>query len=172
YSFLDRHVRAGGHTARGCGKDSRGCPCGCERSGYGQEAERGGYRGRRFDPGRVRCLLARPAGGICQDRQGCQYQGGALMIDATIEATRVARAAMSEAEWEARTDLAAAHRLVDLYGWSNLIYNHVTLRVPGEPDWFLVKPHQLMFHEVCASNLLKLRLDGSPSAESENVNAA
>lgn len=94
------------------------------------------------------------------------------MDDSVIDAGRASRGSVGEAEWAARVDLAAAHRLVDLYGWSNLIYNHVTLRVPGEPEWFLVKPHQLMFHEVRASNLLKLRLDGSPSAESENVNAA
>lgn len=85
---------------------------------------------------------------------------------------RVSRASVTEAEWQARVDLAAAHRLVDLYGWTNLIYNHVTLRVPGEPGHFLVKPHALMFDEVCASNLLKLPLDASLMTEDENVNTA
>lgn len=79
---------------------------------------------------------------------------------------------VSEAEWNARVDLAAAHRLVDIYGWSNLIYNHITTRVPDQPEYFLVKAHNILFTEVCASNLLKLRLDGKMSTESENVNTA
>lgn len=85
---------------------------------------------------------------------------------------KVPRESVSEAEWQARVDLAAAHRLVDIYGWSNLIYNHVTLRVPDQPEYFLVKPHKLMFDEVRASNLLKLRLDGKMLTEDENVNTA
>ncbi|MBL0422705.1 class II aldolase/adducin family protein [Ramlibacter sp. AW1] len=85
---------------------------------------------------------------------------------------RVRRSDVGEAEWQARVDLAAAHRLVDHYGWSNLIYNHVVLRVPGQPSCFLVKPHNLAFDEVCASNLLKLPLHGEQSTEDQNVNTA
>ena len=48
-------------------------------------------------------------------------------------------------EQAARVELAAAYRLAAVYGWSNLIYNHIALRVPGEPDWFFFKPHELMF---------------------------
>ncbi len=80
---------------------------------------------------------------------------------------------MSAAEWQARVDLAAAHRLVAHYGWTNLIYNHVALRVPDQPEYFLVKRHNLLFEEVCASNLLKLRIDGTRApGETENVNTA
>lgn len=82
------------------------------------------------------------------------------------------RASVDEAEWNARIELAAAYRLIDIHGWTNLIYNHVTLRVPGEPGHFLVKPHQLLFNEVCASNLLKLRLDGRLEPGQEDVNTA
>jgi ribulose-5-phosphate 4-epimerase/fuculose-1-phosphate aldolase len=67
----------------------------------------------------------------------------------------------SEAERAARIDLAAAYRAAAAYGWSNLIYNHIALRVPGEPEHFLFKPHELMFEEVTASCLLKVDLSGN-----------
>jgi ribulose-5-phosphate 4-epimerase/fuculose-1-phosphate aldolase len=79
---------------------------------------------------------------------------------------------MSEAEHSARVDLAAAHRIAALFGWSNLIYNHITLRVPGESNHFLLKPNDLMFEEVTASCLVKLDLDGRPVTEHENLNVA
>ena len=63
-------------------------------------------------------------------------------------------------------------RLVDNYGWISLNYNHIGMRVPDQPDHFLIKVHSLMYHEVCASNLVKLRLDGKQAVWSENVNAA
>lgn len=82
------------------------------------------------------------------------------------------RPEISQTEWEARVDLAAAHRIAGVFGWTNLIYNHFTLRVPGEPQHFLVKPHDLMFEEVTASSLLKVDLDGKPVDEWVEVNAA
>ena len=66
----------------------------------------------------------------------------------------------STAEQQARLDLAAAHRLAGLYGWTHLIYNHFTLRVPGEPQHFLVKPHNERFEEVTASSLIKVDMAG------------
>ncbi|CAG9263115.1 class II aldolase/adducin family protein [Paraburkholderia caribensis] len=79
----------------------------------------------------------------------------------------------SEAEWNARVDLAATYRLVAHYGWANLIYNHIALRVPGEPDAFLLKRHSVMFDEVTASNLIKISLSGKPlDEEGDDVNAA
>ena len=68
----------------------------------------------------------------------------------------------SEAEWKARVDLAAGHRLVALHGWSNLVYNHYTARVPGEPAHFLVKPNELGFDEVTASSLVKVHIEHGP----------
>jgi ribulose-5-phosphate 4-epimerase/fuculose-1-phosphate aldolase len=64
----------------------------------------------------------------------------------------------SEAEWRARVDLAAGHRLVGHYGWSNLVYNHFLARVPGEPNACLVKSNDLTFEEVTASSLVKIDL--------------
>ena len=84
--------------------------------------------------------------------------------------TQVASTATSE--WQARVDLAAAHRLADVYGWTQLIYNHFTCRVPGEPSHFLVKPHTWMFREVTASSLVKLDLEGRPADPAGPVNAA
>jgi ribulose-5-phosphate 4-epimerase/fuculose-1-phosphate aldolase len=68
---------------------------------------------------------------------------------------------ISDAEQRARIDLAAAYRVAAVFGWSNLIYNHITLRVPGEDDHILIKPHELMFEEVTASSLLKIDLKGN-----------
>jgi ribulose-5-phosphate 4-epimerase/fuculose-1-phosphate aldolase len=71
------------------------------------------------------------------------------------------RARVSEAEWQARVDLAAAFRLADLYGMSDMIYTHMSLRVPDAPNHFLLNPHGLLFDEVTASALLKVDLDGN-----------
>ena len=66
----------------------------------------------------------------------------------------------SEAEWAARQDLAACYRIFDLNGWSESIYNHITLRVPGE-EAFLINPFGLLWSEVTASNLVKIDCDGN-----------
>jgi ribulose-5-phosphate 4-epimerase/fuculose-1-phosphate aldolase len=66
---------------------------------------------------------------------------------------------MSDAEWEARVDLAAVYRLVAYYGWDDVIYNHASMRVPGEPRHFLMKRHELLYTEVTASNLVKVCMD-------------
>jgi len=74
---------------------------------------------------------------------------------------------MAAAEWEARVELAACYRLFARLGWHELIYNHITLRVPGTGDQFLINPFGLMYREVTASNLVRIDtegrvLDGSP----------
>ncbi|MFZ2995474.1 class II aldolase/adducin family protein [Sphingobium sp.] len=66
----------------------------------------------------------------------------------------------SPAEWEARQQLAACYRIFDHMGWSELIYNHITLRVPGEEHAFLINPFGLGYDEVTASNLVKIDIDG------------
>jgi ribulose-5-phosphate 4-epimerase/fuculose-1-phosphate aldolase len=76
------------------------------------------------------------------------------------------------AEWAARVDLAAAYRYAQYAGWNDLIFNHITLRVPGEPDHFLIKPHELLFEEVTASSLLKLDMEGRPIGEDKPINPA
>jgi ribulose-5-phosphate 4-epimerase/fuculose-1-phosphate aldolase len=88
------------------------------------------------------------------------------------KSARNVRSTIGEVESGARVDLAAAYRLGAIFGWSNLIYNHVTLRVPGEPHHFLIKVNDLMFEEVTASSLAKIDLDGKPVGEDQNVNVA
>ncbi|HYS47454.1 MAG TPA: class II aldolase/adducin family protein [Xanthobacteraceae bacterium] len=68
-------------------------------------------------------------------------------------------AGRAPAEWEARVDLAAAYRLIAHYGWGDVIYNHTSMRVPGEERKFLIKRHGLLYDEVTASNLVKVGID-------------
>lgn len=65
------------------------------------------------------------------------------------------------AEWEVRVKLAAAYRLVDYFGWCELIYGHLTARVPGPEHHFLINPYGLNYDEVTASNLVKIDLEGN-----------
>jgi ribulose-5-phosphate 4-epimerase/fuculose-1-phosphate aldolase len=78
-------------------------------------------------------------------------------------------------EWQARVDLAACYRLVDIYGMSDLTYNHITVRVPGT-DTFLINLYGLLYKEVTASSLAKVDLDGNvvwkPEGTDYGVNAA
>lgn len=67
----------------------------------------------------------------------------------------------SDAEWEARVQLAAAYRIFDHLGWTELIYNHISLRVPGPEKHFLINPFGLHYSEVCASNLVKVDVQGN-----------
>jgi ribulose-5-phosphate 4-epimerase/fuculose-1-phosphate aldolase len=64
------------------------------------------------------------------------------------------------AEWEARVQLAAAYRILAHLGWQELIYNHLSLRVPGENGHYLINPFGLHYSEVTASNLVKIDLQG------------
>ena len=70
-----------------------------------------------------------------------------------------APAGMSPEEWQARIELAAVYRLLAHYGWDDAIYNHSSMRVPGEPRMFLMKRHELLYTEVTASNLAKVSMD-------------
>ena len=67
----------------------------------------------------------------------------------------------SQAEWAARQDLAACYRIFDMLGWSEMIYNHITLKIPGEEGAFLINPFGLHFSEVTASSLVKIDIDGN-----------
>ena len=67
----------------------------------------------------------------------------------------------SEEERQARIELAACYRIFDMLGWSESIYNHISVRVPGEPDAFLINPYGLLWSEVTASNLVKIDIDGN-----------
>jgi len=67
---------------------------------------------------------------------------------------------VSEAEWQTRIDLAACYRLVVMQGWDDLIYTHISARIPGT-DEFLINAFGLAFEEVTASNLVKIDIDGN-----------
>lgn len=69
--------------------------------------------------------------------------------------------ACSAEEWTARQDLAACYRIFDHLGWSESIYNHISLKVPGEDHAFLINPFGLLYSEVTASNLVKIDIDGN-----------
>ncbi|APW41127.1 class II aldolase/adducin family protein [Rhodoferax saidenbachensis] len=63
---------------------------------------------------------------------------------------------VSPEEWQLRVDLAAAYRLVAMYGWSDLVFTHISARIPGPDHHFLINPYGLMFDEITASSLVKV----------------
>lgn len=63
-------------------------------------------------------------------------------------------------EWEARVNLAAAYRFVALYGWDDLIFTHISARVPDTENEFLINPYGMLFEEITASSLVKINLKG------------
>ncbi len=69
---------------------------------------------------------------------------------------------VSAEEWALRVDLAAAYRLVAMHGWDDLIFTHLSVRVPGPEHHFLINPYNLMFEEITASSLVKIDVDGHP----------
>jgi ribulose-5-phosphate 4-epimerase/fuculose-1-phosphate aldolase len=72
----------------------------------------------------------------------------------------VERAALSEAA--IRVDLAACYRLVALYGWDDLVFTHISARIPGPEHHFLINPYGMMFEEITASSLVKIDMEGKP----------
>ena len=69
---------------------------------------------------------------------------------------------VSEEEWAIRVDLACAYRMVAYYGWDDLIFTHLSARIPGPEHHFLLNPYNLMFEEVTASSLVKVDVQGNP----------
>jgi ribulose-5-phosphate 4-epimerase/fuculose-1-phosphate aldolase len=80
--------------------------------------------------------------------------------------TAAVRDVVSSEEWQARVDLAAAYRLTALYGWDDLIFTHISARVPGPEHHFLINPYGMMFDEITASSLVKIDLDGKKVMDS------
>jgi len=68
---------------------------------------------------------------------------------------------VSEAEWKARVDLAALYRLVAVHGWDDMIFTHISARIPGPEHHFLINPYGMFFGEMTASYLVKVDLDGN-----------
>src|SRR3954464_8974736 len=73
---------------------------------------------------------------------------------------------VSDAEWQGGVDLAAAYRVVAPYGWDDLIFTHISARVPGSEHHFLLNPYGMMFEEVTASSLVKIDLAGNKVMDS------
>src|SRR5256714_2087104 len=69
---------------------------------------------------------------------------------------------VGDEEWAIRVDLAAAYRMVAYYGWDDLIFTHLSARIPGDEHQFLLNPYNLMFEEVTASSLVKVDVQGNP----------
>ena len=76
------------------------------------------------------------------------------------------RSLVSAEEWQLRVDLAACYRLVALYGWSDLVFTHISARIPGPEHHFLINPYGLMFDEITASNLVKVDMQCNKLIES------
>ena len=85
----------------------------------------------------------------------------------TQDKTRPLRQRVSEEEWRLRCELAAAHRLVAHFVFVDMTYNHISVRLPGEPEHFLVKAENVFMEQVTASNVVKYDLDGKQVMPSE-----
>lgn len=90
--------------------------------------------------------------------------GGAIRIR---KKPQLVRERVSEEEWQLRCELAAAHRLVAHFMFVDMTYNHISVRVPGEPNHFLVKAENVFMEQVTASNVVKYDLDGKQVMESD-----
>ena len=73
---------------------------------------------------------------------------------------------MTEAEWRTRLDLTACYRMVDHYGWTSVVYNHITCRIPGT-DHLLINPFGMRYDEIRATDLIKIDIDGNKLSDSD-----
>jgi ribulose-5-phosphate 4-epimerase/fuculose-1-phosphate aldolase len=89
------------------------------------------------------------------------------MADGSLAGPGSLKGKVSEEEWQARVDLAALYRLVALYGWDDMIYTHISARVPGPDHHFLINPFGLFFDEITASSLVKVDLEGAVLQETQ-----
>ena len=83
------------------------------------------------------------------------------MADGSLPGVGSLKGKVSEAEWKARVDLAALYRLVALHGWDDMIFTHISARIPGPEHHFLINPYGMFFGEMTASALVKIDLDGN-----------
>lgn len=83
------------------------------------------------------------------------------MADGSLAGVISLKDKVSAEEWQARLDLAALYRLVALHGWDDLIYTHISARIPGPEHHFLINPYGMLFEEITASSLVKIDLDGN-----------
>ena len=76
------------------------------------------------------------------------------------------REQVSEEEWQTRVDLAACYRIIAMHGWDDLVFTHISARVPGPDEHFLINPYGMLFEEITASSLVKVNLAGEKVLES------
>jgi len=76
------------------------------------------------------------------------------------------REQVSDEEWQTRVDLAACYRIIALHGWDDLVFTHISARVPGPDEHFLINPYGMLFEEITASSLVKVDLAGEVVLES------
>jgi ribulose-5-phosphate 4-epimerase/fuculose-1-phosphate aldolase len=102
------------------------------------------------------------------DGQGVDGQEGLLPL-------KNVKAAVSVEEWKTRVDLAACYRLISAYGMSDLIYNHISARIPGQGEHYLINPYGMLYDEITASSLVKIDVEGHTLLQPDhgyNVNVA
>jgi ribulose-5-phosphate 4-epimerase/fuculose-1-phosphate aldolase len=87
-------------------------------------------------------------------------------MNTNVIASNDLRSVVSQEEWDIRVDLAAAYRLVALFGWDDLVFTHISARIPGPEHHFLINPYGMMFEEITASSLVKVDLEGRQVIES------
>src|SRR5262245_53459738 len=85
----------------------------------------------------------------------------ASMTIAKVLDTQAVRQRVGEQEWQARVELAAAYRWVAIHGWTNLVNNHISLRVPGTDDQFLINRYGMLYEEITASSLVRIDVEGN-----------
>ena len=83
------------------------------------------------------------------------------MADGSLAGSVSLKGKVSQEEWRARVDLAALYRLAALHGWDDMIYTHISGRIPGPEHHFLINPYGLFFGEITASSLIKIDLEGA-----------
>ncbi|MGQ0619417.1 MAG: class II aldolase/adducin family protein [Panacagrimonas sp.] len=94
-------------------------------------------------------------------------------MNAVLKPSMSIRDQVSSTEWEQRVNLAATYRLVALYGWDDLVFTHISARVPGPEHHFLINPYGWMFEEITASSLVKIDLSGAKVMDSpHDINPA
>ncbi len=94
--------------------------------------------------------------------RGMAHARAATADEGSVATIPSLKGKVSAEEWAIRVDLAAAYRLVAYYGWDDLVFTHLSARIPGPEHHFLLNPYQLMFEEVTASSLVKVDVHGNP----------
>ena len=79
------------------------------------------------------------------------------------------REQVSDEEWQQRVDLAACYRLIAMYGWDDIVFTHVSARVPGPDEHFLINAYGMLFEEITASSLVKIDLQGDKVVDSPHM---